>query len=359
MVSCIYEDPQDETAIPEARTLLDISFRLPQMNAQTRADGSYEDGVGYENYLDIYNGGFSIYFFGTDNKYITSFVPVAISGPDAGQNGEYKVQSLVPDEIMGLSAFKIVVLANWPSYPDDRMVAGTTTIDDLCNDVSGQFDCLPSFDLNPDKGLMIPFYGIHSYTGVTIEKGKINTLGEPIALLRAMAKIEVVVDIDGVSLSSIGLRGYNKKGYCAPDKVYTHGDYDHNGDWNQDYVKTPHLIGGANDRNQEGNALLPMFCRQRRDGTKKETWIAYVPEYRNTDPADYKSHIELTLDIKDTPDEIYFADYDKTTGKMIPNTYTDILRNNCYRFTVSLKGGILIIKPQKWEYAYDNEFIFD
>lgn len=381
MVSCIYEDPQDETAVPEARTLLDISFRVPQMNAQTRAEGtegSYEDGVGYENYLDIYNGGFSIYFFDyTDNTYITSFTPVAISGPDAGNKGEYKVQTLVTNEIAELNAFKIVVLANWPSYPDDFMKAGVTTIDDLCNGVTGefdsQFDCLPGCDLDPDKGLMIPFYGIHSYTGVTIQKGKINTLAEPVALLRAMAKVEVVVDIDGVSLSTIGIRGYNKKGYCAPDKVYTHGDYDHDGDWSNDYVKTPHLIGGENYPNQQ-DAFLPMFCRQRRDGAKKETWVAYVPEYRNTDSPDgtvnYKSRIELTLDIQEEgamPYSIYFAKYDDTTTvkpvildeKTEPNTCFDILRNNCYRFTVSIKGGLLIIKPEKWEYAYDNKFTFD
>lgn len=370
--SCVYDDilPENEPTLPDNRTLLSISFRLPDMGAQSRADGSYEDGVDYENYVDIYNGGFRIYIFDADNKYLSRFVPMLIDGPDASSGHEYKVQGILPDDIAERTALKIVVLANWPSYPDDRMEVGTTTIEDVCNDASSQFDCLSSFELNPDKGLIIPFFGVHHYTGLKFEKGKCTSLTEPVALLRAMAKVEIVVETDGISLSDVGLRGYNSRGYCAPSGVYSQTEYDHNGSWSDDYVKKTHLVGGANDYDNVKADILPLFRKYQNDGTHKETWIAYVPEYRNTGDDDYKSHIEFHLDIQGdgaNPYKVYFTDYGEN-GKIKPTPdsttlpadtkYYDVLRNNCYRFTLSIDKGLLIIKVKQWENTYDNNFIF-
>jgi len=362
VTSCVYDDMQDESEIPDNRTLLNIGFNFPMSLAESGERNGYLPGVGYENYIDIKNKGYRIYFFDNADKYVTRFIPIMVAASGDGEDNAYEVLGEVPDEISGLTDFKIVVLANWPSYPDDSLEPGVTSIDGLCNAASAQFSCLTSFDLNPDKGLTIPFFGIHHYKGVTIKKGKLTTLEEPIALLRSMAKVEVIVDIDGVSLSSIGLRGYNSKGFCAPGGVYSQTDYDHGGIWNDDYVKTPHLVGGANDAGQE-NTFLPLFRQYESNGAQKETWIAYVPEYRNLDSdgtENYKSHLELELDIQNdsTPYDIYFADYD-ANGKMVKNSYFDILRNNCYRFTISIHHGAFIIKVKKWQNAYDNKFTFD
>jgi len=359
--ACVYDDGGEVpkgTDAPDNRTWLNVGFSLPMTLAETGEGGGYVSGEGYENYIDTRDRGYRIYFFDNTGKYLARFVPMMVFP----SGNRYEVAGVVPDEIAELSEFKLVVLANWPSYPDAVLVPGAATIDDLCNDASAQFGLLPNFELNPDKGLTIPFFGIHHYTGVTFKKGRRTVLEEPVALLRAMAKVEVEVNIPGVSLSGIGLRGYNSRGFCAPGGVCTHTEYDHSGNWEQDYVKTPHLVDGENDAAQ-GETLVPLFRKYGNDGTHLETWVAYVPEYRNLAEADgrenYKARIELQLDVQaDTTHEIYFADYD-SNGRMVADSYFDILRNNCYRFVVTVDKGLLVVQVKKWEHAYDNAFIFD
>jgi len=378
MCSCVYDYlPEEPDEIPHDVTLLNIGFRLPGMRAASDGGAAgvdgYGPGVDYENYLDIKKGKYKIYFFGTDNKYLAEFIPLFLTPSGTDAEGGYEAVGMVPGEVSSLSSFKIVALANWPSCP--AMTPGVTTIDDLCNAEQAQFDfgswidgsSLKSFELNPDRGMIIPFFGVHEYTGVTFEKGKRTVLAEPVALLRAMAKVEVVFDNDAITLSDVVLRGYNPKGYCAPAGVYSQAGYDHNGNWSEDYVKTPHLVGGVNDPGHT-NAAVPLLRKYQRDDTKnqKETWVAYVPEYRNTNsagtPNTEKSHIELRLDIQDADSAPYiidFAEYDEQGKMKQPGTYFDICRNNYYRFNVKIAGSGLVIIVRKWENAYDNKFIFE
>jgi len=368
MTSCVYDnDMPDDPNMPVTpgpdRTLLSLGFSMPMSRAENGESNGYIAGVDYENYLDIRNGGYRIYFFDKDNKYITRFIPIGVTPSGDGEN-TYDVLGVAPDKIVGLNDYKIVVLANWPNgYPDDELNDGTiTTIDELCSHAKAQYDCLPNFDLNPDEGRLIPFFGLHHYTQ-EIVKGERTTLEEPIALLRAMAKVEVVVDINGVSLTDLVLRGYNTRGYCAPVGINEHTDYDHAGaditdKWNQDYTKTPHLIGGKNEDNS-ADAFIPLLRRYEQNGTQKETWIAYVPEYLS-DVSDgaKNAHLEFKLDIReDKTYSVYFAKYD--AGKMVADTYQHVLRNNYYRFTISIDHGALVIKVKKWENAYDNKFTFE
>lgn len=361
VTSCIYDDVQKEQpAVTTDRALLVFSIQLPMMRAGSGSGGKYEVGVGNENYIDITSDGFRIYLFGADDKYITRFIPVSFASSDNGASGTYNVVGTVPAEFKNPNRFKVVVLANWPTYSDEALISGSSSIDDLCNAEWAQFNRLTDFELNPDNGATIPFYGIHEYTDITFEKGKQTILQEPVALLRAMAKVEVVFDDASISLSSVVLRGSNSKGFCAPSGVYSQSDYDHNGDWNEDYVKTLHLPGDANEAGQENN-VVSLYCKNKRKGSKKETWVCYVPEYRNTGSGDYKSRLELMLDVQrddDTPFIVYFADYDKE-GKLQNDSYFDIHRNNLYRFTVTIdsQGAIKVI-VEKWTNAFDNNFTF-
>ncbi len=362
--SCIYDDePAEAVERPQDNPTLVLNMQLPSMRSGTADNGAYEPGTGYENYIDLTDDGFRIYLFDNNNKFLLRFIPMLLSPSENGASDTYTAVGEVPAALESINGFKVVVLANWPSYSDSGLIPGVSTVDDLCGAEWAQFNRLKEYELNPDKGLTIPFYGIHDYTGVTFAKGNLTTLGEPVTLLRAMAKVEVILDNSAISLSDVTIHGFNAKGYCAPAGVYSQTDYDHNGNWSEDYVKTLHLPGNANDAVQENN-VSHLYCKNRSDGSQKETWICYVPEYKNTDNADgtvnYKSHIELKLDIQepgDAPFEVFFADYDEN-GKLIPGSDFDILRNNCYRFIVNLSHGALIIKVQKWENAYDNDFQF-
>ncbi len=366
MSSCVYDDDMPPEPAGDGGTLVSLSLKLPPNRAAGDAaggDNGYLPGEDYENYVDLSNDGSRIYFFDADGKFLTRFIPM-FTEPGGTDGTTYTAVGRMPAELEDVTDFSVVVLSNWPAYNDAALVAGTSTVDDLCNDATACFNLLSSFVLDPDKDLTIPFFGIRKYTGVTIAKGKRNDFPGSVALLRAMAKIELVVDISGVSLVDPGLRGYNSRGFCAPAGVHSQADYDHNGVWADDYVKTAHLVGGANDAGQdEPTHILPLLRKREADATHRETWIAYVPEYRNTGAGDYKSHLEFRLDIM--PDKLFrldFAEYetDAATGVTVmkPDSYYDILRNNWYRFTVSLNKGALIINVKKWTAAFDNYFQF-
>lgn len=363
--SCVYDDGGEE---PEERTLLGVGFSLPLSLAEAGGSGGYIPGEGYENYIDVRTpDNYRIYIFDAADNFIARFVPMLVS--PVSDAGRYEVVGRA-DALADRSDFKIVVLANWPAYPDDSaLAAGSTTIGDLCTAATATFNALTDFELNPAEGRTIPFFGVHHYTGTTVAKGVRTTLAEPVALLRAMAKVELVVGTDGVSLKEVRLQGYNKQGYCAPEGVYSQSDYDHSGDWNADYVRRLHLVGGANDA-AAASASAPLF---RKSGSQPETWVAYVPEYSNTGAADYKSRLRFKLDIPgvDADDKVYtlyFADYGADTvvgadgsenaAPPADGTYFDLWRNNCYRFTVTVKGGLLLLNVKQWENAFDNNFEF-
>lgn len=360
--SCIYDKDAEEPEPVATGRVLSLDVTIPSMQAgEAGIDGNgYETGVDFENYIDLSSGGLRIYIFDSVGRFVTRLVPLGdITAGKSGEKDTYTVTGVLPDDFPTTSTFKVAVLANWPVFNDD-LTPGVSTVDDLCGAAWAQFDRLTDFHLSADN--TIPFFGIREYVGVTVKPGETTMLEGDVSLLRAMAKVEIIIDSEVVSLSSAAIRGFNAKGYCAPAGVYSQADYDHGGQWSQDYVKTLHLPGGANDAGQ-GATALPLYCKNRRDGSRRETWVCYVPEYRNTANADgsanYKSHLELLFDYQgktDMPSNVYFVDY--SDGKPVDGSDFDIHRNNCYRFTVSVGLAGLIINVNKWENAYDNDFIF-
>lgn len=363
--SCIYDYEDEPSPAPApAGSMLSLDVEIPSMRVGAAGGNSngYEAGTDFENYIDLSDKGLRIYIFDSYNRFVTRLVPLGdVATDNSGEKERYTVTGILPGNFPATSTFKVAVLANWPAYADD-LTPGVSTIYDLCNAGWAKFNRLTDFRLSADN--KIPFFGIREYKNVTVEAGKTTVLSGEVPLLRAMAKVEVVLDNEALSLSDVAIRGFNSKGYCAPFDVYSHTDYDHNGDWNADYLKTLSIPGGFNDGRQEDN-VARLFRKSRHEGTQKETWVCYVPEYRNTDnydgTANYKSRLELLFDFQDenaTPYNIYFKEYD-SNGKPIDGTDFDIYRNNLYRFTVNLSLSGLIIRVQKWKNAYDNNFIFN
>jgi len=362
--SCIYEDvpePDVKPAVPGEHAFVRIGFQLPSGRAGEGSDGEYEQGVNYENYIGLSSGNIGIYLFGLDNKLIAKFVPMMVVPPEDNDQNSFRAVGEIPDKMQAMSGFKVVMMCNLPVDADEGIIPGTTTIDDLCSAEWTKFRCLKNPVLNPGEKRMIPLFGIREYSGITFKKGAVTELSEPVTLLRAMAKVEIVFDSETASLSDVAVRGFNSSGYSAPAGVYSQNDYDHNGQWDSDYVKTLHMPGGINDAGQGANTL-PLYCKNRRTDTRKETWVCYVPEYRNTDnddgTANYQSRIELKLSNKDAnvdPYPIFFCDYN-ADGNPVAGTTFDIHRNDLYRFTVSLAQSGFVVNVKKWENAYDNNF---
>lgn len=327
---------------------LQLSLPMDASARTTRMPSGFEAGSKYENYINV--NSYRIYFFDTNNKYIARFIPSKTVMAEATEYTLYSVEGEVPEDVLRRASnnamdFKIVVLANWENYEEPEAGSALETI---CNADWAQFEILKSFEL--DEKNLIPFYGVNEYEDVPVQYGGTITLEESIPLLRAMAKVEVVLNkedelnTEEMSFSGVTLHGYNLKGYCAP----TGGTYPQNGHL--------HLIGNKNDDNAIENTIS--FLPTQSDN-KKETWIAYIPEYDNTSNEDNAAYIELRFDIQTETDKkdfvIHFAD-DQTD---IEKTSFDITRNHLYRFNVTIDPkGNLAVEVKDWENVFSNDFYF-
>lgn len=335
----------DDVEVPAGKLMVSVGFKVHRASV----DG-YVEGENYENYIDVLNDNYRIYFFGSDNKFIARLEGKTVSVVDGTDYKKYNVSGTAPAELIGSKSFKIVVLANWPDYNDAGLVKGETTIDDICSSDTAQFDSFNASELG-SGGRLIPFYGVQEYSNVELKPNELTALPEPVSLLRAVAKVEVILDADksyGLSFSEVEINRYNSKGYCAPFGVYSQGDYIHNS-WDSDYVKDLHLVGDANEIGEKQMSLLRVDSCET-DGKLYERWIAYLPEYKNVG-VDNCSNIKVKFKHQredDLPYNIYFAKY--TDGKAdTVRGRLNIERNNLYRFKVSVDPLQFRVTVEKWQ----------
>ncbi len=358
-------------------TFLEFNITMPL--ASVTAGTGYENGTKEENTISNYR----VYIYDTDNKYIMSLDEPSLTIEDTDLNTIYTITAEITDEegnnpLDGYSDFKVVMLANWEEYATPQV---ESTIADLCNSEYAQYSAFTNssdFDLASSRK-HIPYYGVHEYTSVTFPKNGTVYLSGNLTLLRAMAKVEIIIDCeedvdDNITLSSATLHNYNSKGYCAPANVYSQSDYGQAQDWGNDYTgENMHLV---NDQNDSGEKTLSLYKVQDkvRDAsgnvTQKETWIAYVPEYDNQ--GNDFSYIDVKFDYLLDDDvsqdyKIYFAVYDEdgTTTAYDSGASADeiakrrdIHRNNLYRFNVDLGQYGLKVNVKDWEYVFDNKWTF-
>ncbi len=377
VLPCLFSSCQNEEdlSISKSRsTILKLNVAMP-LESVTVSMG-YESGSKEENTISDYR----IYIYDTDNKYIMSLNNPTIDVSDTELNTVYTITAEITDEqgnnqLEDYSNFKVVMLANWEEYATPQ---AESTIDDLCNSEYAQYSAFATNDFNLSSK-HIPFYGVHQYTGVTFPEVGTEYLKESLTLLRAMAKVEIVIDCeddvnDNITLASATLHNYNSKGYCAPANVYSQSDYGQAKDWANDYTgENMHLVNDENDSEEKTLSLYKVQDKVRDTSgnvTQKETWIAYVPEYDNQ--ADDFSYIDIVLTnqavTRDTQYRIYFAVYDDdgTTKAYDSDASTDeiakrrdIHRNNLYRFNIDFDLYYnLRVNVQDWENAFDNEWTF-
>ncbi len=354
-------DSKDESGIGslDSNTQIVLTFVTQNNGTSTRSaaddpDG-YEEGVEYENDIDFSGSDYKIYFFtnaATDTKggtLIAEFTPEEISTDGSGSTyTTYTLKGKVPTALIGVKAFKVVMLANWGSENYLlEVTVGKTTIDDLCE---GTFSATAKFTIGENN--LIPFYGVQEYSGIEIREGVTTTLTTtPVRLLRAVAKVEVILtaESDVVGFDAVSIVNYNSTGYCAPWQVYKAEDYDTDyANWETDFTSL-HLVNGANDTGSKTQPFTQI------SGATQDTRRIYLPEYDNSGN-DY-SYISLTVDGE--PYEIYFAEYTDgvTDNTTLSNRY-DIKRNNLYRFYVTLKDRELRVYVETWDEVFDNEWSF-
>ncbi len=329
LISC-YDDTYDN---PQPRGTVEVHLTI-----QTRASSdneTFEEGSQWENYIDVDNGDYRIYFFTYESDdtnggtLIAKFTPteVTITPLDDTNYVEYSITGQVSDDLTEHSSFRVVVLANWGNYPSSTI--GTTTIDDLVEGDNTTFSLIRSF--TPSDGAHIPFYGVHEYTGVDWSTLDAITLTDNITLLRAMAKVEVVLPTD-LSFNTVSVVNCNGTGYCAPQGVYLKEDYD-TGSSTTDFTKSLHLVNGSNSL-----AQVTEPCTKSTTTNGEEVWTIYLTEHDNTGTTGY-SYISATQEGITDSFRIYFGEYtDGVCTAYESNGDTsqrfNIFRNYYYRFSV-------------------------
>ncbi len=323
--------------------MLSIGFRVaapsPRISRANAADseGNYEQGPGLESYIDFQSLRYRIYFFDENDTYITDWNSPGDMHVLAGNDyWIYTFTGIAPDELKAHSNFKVMVLANWPDYPDFHAGVDLTgiTVTEFVNAAWARFKAFDSFVLSIADRRLIPFYGLSELkTGVVYVENKTYNLGT-VDLLRAVAKVEVNFDGGSRNFTLTGdplIIGINPEGFCAPE-----GEYGKGTSWATDYIADLHLPFA--DNKNHSDALNRSFQMLKVDNNK---WIAYLPEFRNIGSGVDYSRIAMHVRIDDShvkDFELNFATYDAdgntTNADGVDGPRFDLRRNDLYRFHV-------------------------
>lgn len=336
MVSCAgYSDGPQQ--VPDDTAKMSIGFMVSAPSAaRVRDAGGYENGTELEAAIDFAGLNYRVYFYDSNSTFITEWDQVTdVHVLKTHDYWVYTFTGSVPkalhdyNETDGGRDFYVMVLANWPDWPERHSYDFTgTSIDDLVTAEWSKFKAFDSYELSMETGRLIPLYGLQKYTGVelapetTIDLGTVN-------LLRAMAKVEVNLSGLPDDVTLVGnprIVGLNPEGYCAPVGTFGTGN-----NWNTDYVADLHLPFASNN-NHAGAKDITAEMLTLTEGSK---WIAYLPEFRNVAQTDY-SRIELKLryPYKEETFILDFANYG-ADGRPADDGRFDIRRNDLYRFNVT------------------------
>ncbi len=367
LVSCINDDGiADEMGTRATK----LSFDLVMPLAGVSAPDGYENGNKYENTIDIVKGDFRVYFYNSeDDTYIAKLEDATVTSTDADLNTTYTIEGEVPEELRNYTTFKVVMLANWGTSAYAEPQTGST-IDDLCDAETAVFNASTYF--SSDNTTYIPFYGVHEYDDVTFTNNETTELSGDLTLLRALAKVEVILTNadDGVSFEDVSIVHYNSQGYCAPTGVYSQDDYGQPTTCATDYVDGLHLVNkdssgdGVNDSENAANATTTRTQAFNKDeDATVDTWTLYLPEYDNSGE-DY-SYILIKTQYGEEH-KVYFAEYvDGKTDAYDEGGTGDrwnIRRNNLYRYYVTVtteeEVDVIRVVVNDWEYLFDNTYTF-
>ena len=233
------------------------------------------------------------------------------------EKNEYTYLGSISETLTANTVYKIMVFAN-------------------CADITSETD-LSALSYTYSENMDIPMWGVITQT-LNLEPGSRQELGK-ISLLRAFAKVEVSMDVEGYTLQSVSIDKSNTQGYCLP-KDYT-------------------LVGNTTDLDREEDTDIttfnPYYNSEKIEGrtftNENGTYYIYLPEYDNGTEA---AKIEVTVKNNTTNEEkkydLEFKDYENGAPK--DGTQYDIVRNHIYRYTITgVNDGKLVIKykAMPWE----------
>lgn len=371
------------------------SSRVGGSEAADPAAPGFEKGSELENYIDFAGGDYRLYLFSDEDdaageqsggEFIAQLPSITsyTEGETTVNNVPtvtYTVTAMLPEAARERTQFRVVFLANWHTYPTADDLADRT-LAYLTNLAASTFDALDSpadggawlSSDAPNDGSakrLIPFYGVRSYAdfggktnteaneGGTLVTHTLDLSAEPLPLLRAMAKVELIVSPSlDATLTDVKVNHHNPLGYCAPAEAFDYTAYfkDYTYSWDDVFTSTPHIPAGMTDT---GDLAFTRVSERSADGTTPEKWVAYMPEYVNIG-SDTPAEIHLRVAGIDRTAKVYFARYPNGTIDNTGENRYNLLRNNIYRITITdlninSANGTIVAVP--WTYKSLPEII--
>ena len=288
LASCSRNDEVAVAEGEEGKVYVTLTLSINGEEVGSRATWEYNDndnpgdGNEWENTIDD----LQILIYDANNNYVGK-VEDLIQLLDGRYSGTLSSDA----EWTGNTNYKIMAFANCPSIDNPSNIS---TLDYTRANVS-----------------YIPMWGVTTTT-FDLTPGESDDIGS-IDLLRAMAKVEVIMDADGYTIDNIAVDKSNTQGYCLPK------GYD--------------SVSETEQLDMEGTdpASFHPFTTFENPPIKKEQdgkYYIYLPEYENTET----NAAKIKVTVNGEPYELEFKNYENGTPTGAPY---DIVRNHIYRYTIT------------------------
>lgn len=330
-VSCVFDTEQcpvalDPVVLDGERT---ISFTIGLNHADTRVKcDPTNDKVPFDHHIEP--GTLRVMVTDINNNTIGEIERLSV-WPTNQEQTEFKFTGKLPDGFVfdpQNPKYKFFALVNAPPRAlDEELTLFSTQQLDPRNEQSA-----------------IPMWGVTTTDLTPILNTTNYQIPEPLWLLRAAAKVEVVLSealkSKGTTITSAVLKYYNVEGYVAP------------ADWHNYENTTEVDCEKAINVYRHAAVNLPLIHDQ-----ATGNYYVYMPEYDNINYPGERNKISLTFnhggEEKRYDDAIAFCEY--SNGKKVEGSDYNIVRNHIYRFNVrNILGDNIMLEYHVADWDAEN-----
>ena len=311
-----------------------LAIDPPGATRATWGDGESADeiGSGFEN--RIMPESLRVEVYTVDNNYVGE-VEDLVYWPINDEATRYQFQGKVPASL----------LDNAASLPAGTVPTYKFMVFANCNRGDNSSIMYEFDDLDFASGA-IPMWGVKQVDITNLLNDRVQQLGA-ISLLRAVAKVEIVVDesLLGCVINEATINYHNRQGYVLP------------AGWDS-AVSTETLDRDGVFRGYRSLHTSPHSFVEVEEGRK---FVLYLPEYDNTLFEEYEAKVSVGVNYNGAPlsfpDALQFKSYDngRPTGDA-----SNIVRNTIYRFRITQinSGGLqLNYEVADWERSDNWEWV--
>lgn len=296
------------------------------------AETSDEIGTSFENRIAPETLRVEIY--SADNNYIGK-VENLVYWPISEDGSRYQFNGEVP----------VALLNDAANLPADAMPNYKFMVYANCAEGDNAALTYEFNDLDINTGA-IPMWGVKQADLSDLLANRVQALGT-ISLLRAAAKVEVIVDeaLTDCVINSASINYHNRQGYALPTG------------W-ESAVSTERL-----DRNYvfRGYRSLHTSAHSFIEVEEGRKFVLYIPEYDNALFPDFEAKVSVSVthnsSVMDFPDALQFRSYENGHPKGDVN---NIVRNTIYRFRITqINSGDLVLNYEvaDWERSDNWEWV--